>query len=529
MIGRILLLACLCACTSGPAEERPNILLLIAEDLGPRIGSYGDPVAQTPNIDSLARRGVRFTNAFTTAGVCAPSRAALITGMHQISIGGQHMRAPANGYLAVPPQHVKAFPELLRASGYFTFTDWKLDYQFSDVFANTGPFTIWSAEGEATDWRGRAPGQPFFGIINFAETHESRLRRHWREDGRLVPDSITRPDDVDIPPYYPDIATVRRDLARHYDNIHYMDQRVGEVLDRLAADGLADSTIVIWTTDHGDGLPRAKRELYDSGIKVPLIMSIPARFAPVGWPASETDKRLISFVDLAPTILALADVRAPEYLHGVDLLRERRDYVYASRDRIDDVYDRQRTVRDVRYKYIRSWYPETPGGHTLAYRDNIDMVQSIRDMFESGELTAEQTLWFEPVGAERLYDLANDPHELNDLSLSPSHAQTLETLREAMDRWLTRVGDWSEESETAMRARFLSPQGELRQTPRPTMSVDNGKVRVTSDVAASIAWRQDGGPWQLYVEPIEARQGTLEIKAVRYGWTASPIQQVTME
>ena len=271
----------------------PNILLLVAEDLSTRIGAYGDKVARTPNLDALAKRSVRFTQVFTTAGVCAPSRAALVMGQHQISFGAQHMRTstgPHGLYYAQPDAHLKAFPELLRAAGYFTFTDGKLDYQFSGIGAGSGPFTLWDEEGEEAHWRNREPGQPFFGLINFLETHESGLMRmdvephseshratqRMRISRGLVAKAVTDPADVNVPPYYPDIPEVRADIARHYDNIHAMDARVGKILSTLEQDGLSERTIVIWTTDHGDGLPRAKREIFDTGIHVPMLVHVPS-------------------------------------------------------------------------------------------------------------------------------------------------------------------------------------------------------------------------------------------------------------
>ena len=229
----------------------PNILLLVAEDLSPRLGSFGDPLAKTPNIDTLAQRSTRFTQVFTTAGVCAPSRAALITGQHQISFGAQHMRSstsPLGRYLAQPAIELRALPELLRQLGYFTYTDNKLDYQFSGIRAGTGPFTLWDKDGaRAEDWRLRKPDQPFFGLINFMHTHESGIMRpdgmsysqshtqsqNMRKALGLVATSITDPKHVQLPPYYPDLPDVRADIARHYDNIHAMDQRVGEILAAL--------------------------------------------------------------------------------------------------------------------------------------------------------------------------------------------------------------------------------------------------------------------------------------------------------
>lgn len=526
------------------AAERPNILLLVAEDLSPRIGAWGDTVADTPNLDALARRGVRFTNVFTTAGVCAPSRAALITGMYQNGIGAGHMRSsnrPSGGYAAVPPAEVKAFPELLRASGYFTFTDSKLDYQFSGPLAGSGPFTIWDAEGRGADWRSREQGQPFFGMINFAVTHESgtfaplghwphsfthfamQLLRAW-QFGDAPQAAMPPTQKLVLPPYYPDIPTVRRELAYHYGNIHVMDRQVGEILAALAEQGLADDTIVIWTSDHGDGLPRAKRELYDSGLQVPMIVYWPERWRPVHITPGTADPRLLSFVDLAPTILALAHAPAPGYLQGGNFLAVNtppRNYIHAARDRHDEVMDRQRAVRDERFKYIRSWYPQVAGGHPLAFRDNQTMVRDMRALWQAGKLNADQARWFEPVGVERLYDLVEDPFELHDVSGDPLRNADLERLRGELDRWLREVGDMEVGDEDAMVASLLC-DGAQCGTPPPRIHLEQGQLRIEATDGASIGYRLERGPWKLYSGPVDiAGARKVEAKAVRYGWRES--------
>ncbi|MEZ5501500.1 MAG: sulfatase-like hydrolase/transferase [Halioglobus sp.] len=526
---------------------QPNILLLMAEDMSLRVRSFGDDVAITPHLDALAAAGVRYPNTFTTAGVCAPSRAAQILGMYQIATGTQHMRSstrPAGSYYSVPPGDVKAYPELLRAAGYYTYTDFKLDYQFSGPFAYSGPSTIWDAEGaSAQEWSERAPGQPFFGLINFQATHESgifrplgsmphspmhfgmQLLRRW-ELGAAVP-AVVDPGDIVVPPYYPDTPTVRADMARHYDNIAFMDAQVGDILAQLDAAGLADSTIVIWTTDHGDGLPRAKRELYDSGIRVPMIIRWPPAFRPPGVAPGTVDERLISFVDLGPTILALAGVPVPGYMQGrnfaaVDAVP--RDYVYAARDRMDEVMDRQRAVRGKRYKYLRSWYPDLPGGTDLQFRDNIDMVREMRAMYAAGQLNAIQRQWYEAPGAERLFDLAQDPFELHDVSANPAYQPVLQRMRGAMDEWLARVGDWSEEGEDAMVARF-APGGKRQVTPAPTLSVSAGRLVITPTAPGqSLEYRLDDGHWRLYTGPADTgTTTTVAARAVRYGWEESDI------
>jgi arylsulfatase A-like enzyme len=545
-LGLALVLALLWPGALLAAQSAPNILVLMAEDMGLRVGAFGDPVAVTPNLDQLAQHGVKFDRVFTTAGVCAPSRAAHILGMHQIATGTQHMRTASRAegsYYSVPPAMVKAYPELLRRHGYYTFTDSKLDYQFSGIGADSGPSTIWDDAG-VRDWSGRHEGQPFYGLINFEATHESglfaplgsmphgvvhlwlQLRRWWRDADS--PPQVVTPDQVEVPPYYPDTETVRTTIARQYNNIALMDQQVGQVLDKLRADGLADSTIVIWTTDHGDGLPRAKRELYDTGIHVPMIVHWPAAYRPDSMRQGATDSRLISFVDLAPTVLAMAGVDAPDYLHGHDVFNTAvppRRYVFASRDRVDEQPDRQRAARDQRYKYIRSWHPELPGGHPLAFRENMDMVREMNALQAQGKLSPAQGRWFEPVGRERLYDLSVDPHELHDPIPDKHYAEALQRMREALDTWIGEVGDWSEESETDMVARFM-PGNSRQVTPAPVFELAGGAVTLKGVKAGlSLAFRVDEGRWQLYTQPIPAASVNerIQAKAVRYGWQESEV------
>ncbi|MDP6075952.1 MAG: sulfatase [Myxococcota bacterium] len=526
------------------ADPHPNLLLLVAEDLGPRIGAFGDGVADTPNLDRLAAEGVRYTRVFTTSGVCAPSRAALLTGIHQIALGAQHMRTssrPAGAYRAVPPPEIKAFPELLRAAGYYTFTDYKLDYQFSGPLKGSGPFTIWDSEEFAPDWRERPPDRPFFGMVNFFETHESGillplgnfphgLTHFSMQFARLFtvgfPDTASVPiESIEVPPYLPDTPTVRGDLVRHYTNIHAMDAEVGEILARLEADGLVDSTVVVWTADHGDGMPRAKRELFDSGLRVPMIIRWPVRYRPRGAEPGSVDDRLVSFVDLAPTFLELAGVTPPATMQGrslVDASGVPRNYVYASRDRIDEQPDRQRAVRDARFKYIRSWHPDLAGGHPLSFRDDLESMRELRALHAAGRLDPLQSRWFEPVGEERLYDTGDDPHELRDLSADPGHAEVLARMRGALDAWLARVGDSSQTPEDEMVAAFW-PGGVAPVTAMPQATLEDGIVRVTcATPGASIGFRRGGGNWKLYTGSFAAPSGTtLAFKAVRYGWDES--------
>jgi arylsulfatase A-like enzyme len=525
----------------------------MAEDMGPRVGAFGDPVAVTPHIDRLATEGVRYPDTFTTAGVCAPSRAAHITGVHQMALGAQHMRSQQGGYRAVPPPEVKAYPELLRAAGYHTFTNLKLDYQFSQVGPGSGPFTIWDREGRLrADWREREPGQPFFGLVNLWSTHESALfpRTGFPKSAthlffQLVyavtfwgHEDVVAPGEVRVPPYYPDTPTVRDTIARHYNNIYKMDEEVGVILEALEREGLADSTIVIWTTDHGDGLPRAKREVFDSGIRVPMIVRWPDALRPAALKAGGEDPRLVSFVDLAPTVLAMAGLPAPDYMVGRDFSSsdpaDRRKYIYAAKDRMDEIPDRQRAVRDRRFKYIRNFHPEEPGARRLVFREHLDIMEELWSLWEGGSLDPAAARWFELRSSEELYDTRNDPHEIKNLAGEPAHAAALDRLRSALDAWLVRIEDRSAIPEGEL-AELFWPGGVEPVTPPPSARVQEagaGRVRVAlacTEPGASLGYRVDGGRWRLYREPLELSDGeTLCVKAVRYGWRESDEVQVDL-
>jgi arylsulfatase A-like enzyme len=519
------------------SASRPNIVLIIAEDLGLRIGAYGDGVAQTPNVDRLAREGTRFTRAFTTAGVCAPSRAAILMGVHQNAWGAGHMRVGAGGYAATPPPHWKGFPELLRAAGYYTVTNGKTDYQLgvglSGIFG--GPFTIWD-DDDASDWRGRDEGQPFFAQLTLENTHESnvwptwdiasltrlamapmRVAHHWAWEHRTDPASVV------VPPYYPDTPTVRADIARHYDNVAAMDSIVGEILGKLAEDEVGDETIVIFTTDHGDGLPRAKRWTYDSGIHVPLIVRAADRAA-----AGTVDGSLVSGVDLAPTILSLAGVDVPTHMQGRIFIGPDRQpepaYVFAARDRMDEQPDTVRAVRDRRFKYVRNLHPERPYVLDIAFRDQMPMMREMKALAESGDLTGPAALWFRPVRArEELYDTDADPHEIHDLAGDPAHAERLARMRSALDGWLEASGDLGLLPEAELRERMW-PAGEEPTTADPTLRVD-GRGRLVASCpteGASIGVRVEGGAWRLYTGPLALASGTrVVVGAQRYGFARS--------
>lgn len=533
-------------------SQRPNILLLMAEDMNQHVGAFGDPVAVTPELDKMAAAGVRYTNTFTTAGVCAPSRAALIMGAHQITFGAQHQRTdsfPEGSYRTVPPATMKAFPELLRGAGYYTFTNNKLDYQFSGPLPGSGPFTIWDEEGHNTDWHNRPLDKPFFGYMNFLVTHESGVFAplgHWPHSVTQLGLQLFRayefgvPEEntpvsgskIQLPPYYPDTPTVRSDIARHYNNIAQMDGQIGRILAQLKTEGLLSNTIVIWAADNGDGLPRAKREVFDTGVKVPMIILWPEKFRPADAVPGTANSRMISFVDLAPTILSLAGATVPEYMQGrnfTDPAIPERRYIYAERDRLDEVTDRQRLVRDRRFAYIYSYNAEQGGGEHLSFRDNIDMMRELRQLHDDNKLNTVQSLWFQPSGRERLYDTVADPYQIHDLANDSRYAPELARMRAEYRRWRRKIPDMSDEPEGKMMQRFF-PNGEQPITEAPQIVLTEGKIVLHSDSeGASIGYRLDEGHWQLFAEPVAVRSGqNIETKAVRYGWQESPSTKLTV-
>ncbi len=520
--------------------KRPNILWVSFEDTNPFYGCYGDTVARTPNLDRLAAEGCRWANAFSTAGVCAPARSAVITGMYPISIGTHHMRtAHTNSfapelptpYSAVPPHYVKCFTEYLRAAGYYCSNNVKTDYQFEP------PFTAWDDLSKQAHWRGRPrPDQPFFAVFNLGRTHESGM---WPEK---CPEIAFDPDAVELPPYFPDTPKVREAMVRMYTNIEHNDHVLGTLLQELEEDGLADDTIVFHWSDHGP-LPRGKRWPYDSGIRVPMIARWPGGLKP-----GSVSEELVSTVDLGPTVLSLVGLDIPRHMQGRAFLGTQaatpRRYVYASRDRYDESYDMVRAVRDSRFKYIRHYHPELPYLLWIPYRNRHPIAQEMWRLHAENKLEGAQRLMFQARPVEELYDTRADPREVNNLASDPAYSAKLERLREALDAWRREVGDLGDIPESEM-VRQWYPGGEQPETATPLIipiTTDKPGLEPTQDggrfhepllvqlycatQGASIAYTFDEGDdahWRLYTEPLRLPVGeqTLRAKSVRIGYKPS--------
>ncbi len=450
MSGAAGIAAMSCADASGTSESqnaRPNILWLSVEDISAHLGCYGDPHAITPTLDGLAARGTLFSNAYAAAPVCAPNRSCVISGVYASTLGSHHMRSGGGpGHAPEAPPQLQFLPEPLRAAGYYCTNNSKTDYNIAIGRE------IWDESSATAHWRNRPnPDQPFFAVFNYVGTHESRIRADQdgleQITGRLEGSQRQTPGEVTVPPYHADTPETRRQWANYHELITAMDYWVADMLQALEDDGLADNTIVIFWSDHGIGLPRGKRWLYDSGIHIPMIA-----YAPEKWrdytgitPGTRVD-RLVSCLDLAPTTLALAGVPIPTSMQGKPFLGAALDaepqYVFAARDRMDERYDMMRMVRDKRYKYIRNYKPHLPYNQHLNYAEQSPVKQDLN------RLAAENAL---PPGAhwmaaaskpvEELYDTETDPHEINNVAEQPEFAPILERMRAVQEAWSENTGD----------------------------------------------------------------------------------------
>ena len=420
-----------------PKAKRPNIVWIVTEDISPNLGCYGDKDAITPNLDKFAAQGARFARCFTHAPVCAPSRSGLITGMYPTTMGSHHMRSTLK---KAPPM----FTDELKKAGYNVYWHTKTDFNF-DV--PKGAFD------STADWTKQPLKEPFFAFTNIFVTHESQIRvpkkKYDTNTKFLKPEQHRDPAKVALPPYYPDAPAVRKDVATYHDNITAMDHVVGDLLKFLDDKKLADNTVVFFFGDHGWGMTRGKRWLYDSGIQAPLMIRWPGKIAP-----GTVREDLVAFLDFAPTVLSIAGAPIPERMQGQVILgpnAKERPYVYSCRDRMDETFDRIRSVRDKRYKYIRNFYPELPYAQYLDYMDMMPTCQVLRRLNAEGKLNDVQKLWFAASKPkEELYDTQTDPHEVKNLVDSPTHQDKLKELRTALDKWITDTNDLGTVPETEL-------------------------------------------------------------------------------
>lgn len=532
------------------AQKQPNIIWISTEDLSPHMGCYGDPVAKTPNIDRLASQGIRYTNVFTTAAISAPVRAGIITGMYQTSIGCMHMRTTSYRrsadnpveFTAVPPHYVKAFTEYLRAAGYYCTNNSKTDYQFAK---DPVPASIWDECSKNAHYRNRPDKkQPFFAVFNWTGTHESQ---DWN-----ISKVKTDPLKVKVPPYYPDNEIIRRNIAKMYDNIATLDSVVGAMVSELEREGELDNTIIFFWGDHGDGLPRSKRWLYDSGTNIPLVIKFPDK-----QKAGTVDSRLIASIDFGPTVLSLAGVPVPAHMQGIPFLGDQtgnlRDAVFAARDRVDESYDMIRSVRTNQYLYIINYYPNEPFPIWVPYLSNMPIYKEMLRLDAEGRLTGPQKSWFSYTRPpEELYDVKADPFQIINLVNDPKMKPVLGDMRKRHKQWTLETGDMGHMNEPEM-IEMMWPGGKQPVADVPYFIINSPEDRTSKNYrtggnysspmtlgfycpthGSSLVFTFETGDkprWLLYKGPLHLKPGTynLKVKAVRYGYKDSEELKGTFE
>ena len=423
------------------AKSRPNILWLFAEDTSPWMGCYGDPINQgaTPNIDSLAARGVLFARAFVPAPVCSACRSALMGGQNQIRFNAHEHRSSRGSAKLQLPDHMKLLPQLVKESGYFTFNLGKTDYNF--VWDTAATYSLEQKSRNSIPWRTLSENQPFFGQIQTAGGKNNTTK--FPVSRKVDPATVT------VPPDYPQNDLYRSVVAQHYDAIRQDDDFIGNVLEGLKESGLADNTIVVYFGDHGaNNLVRHKQMPTEGGLHVPFIMAGPAPYVP----ASAVRDDLVNLLDLSATTLAWAGVARPDWYEGQNLFGSKivpRSSVFAAKDRLDHTIDRVRTVRTHRYRYTRNFKTDRIFLQPQ-YRDTKDYVRNLRTMYADGTLSATlREIYFGERPAEELYDVIEDPSQINNLATDPEYATVRKKHRALLEQWIARgdagVGEESKE------------------------------------------------------------------------------------
>jgi N-sulfoglucosamine sulfohydrolase len=456
LLPALLLVASAVALPDARAADRPNILWLIAEDLGVELECYGAKEVWTPSLNRLAQEGVRYTRFYTTAPVCSPSRSAFMTGMYATTIGAHHHRSHRKDGFALP-EGVRVLPDWLRDAGYFTAN--VVDLPPACGFKGTGK-TDWNFEHEgkpfdSSRWADLKARQPFYAQLNFQETHRA-FHAPKRAD----------PAKVEIPPYYPDHPVTREDWAAYLDAATELDRKVGLVLKQLEEDGLADTTVVVFYGDNGQAHVRGKQFVYEEGLHVPMIVRWPKAFpAPPQVKPGLVDDRLLCAIDLAPTMLDIAGAKKPPKMEGRIFLGDRaeplREYIFGARDRCDETTFRLRTARDERYRYIRNFTPERPFLQPNAYKEKQYPVWNLlKQLHAEGKLTPVQAVLCAPtMPEEELYDLQKDPHEIVNLAPSPGHQEVLKRMRAAVEKWIGETNDQGRIPEASGAGEGAEPPG----------------------------------------------------------------------
>lgn len=446
----------LCHCKE-PKRTQPNIIWVVAEDLSQDLGCYGNTLVKTPTLDNLAQNGVRFSNAFTTAPICTPSRTALSTGMYQTAINAYHMRYPDT---LKNPLHENVLPinELLRQHGYQTVnlkgdpgtgkTDWSYK---SDVAAFD--YHSWDQIGK---------NKPFFAVVNLRLTH----RPFERDENNPID-----PEQVVLPPYYPDHEVAKSDWAAYLESLQLLDKQVEGVLGELKNRGWSDNTIVYFFSDHGRPFTRGKSFLYDSGLKIPLIVKSPEGSDWIKYlPKGTVNDQMISAIDISATTLSMAGVDKPTSMQGRTFCGKNketsREYVYSAVDRVGEIFLKSRSVRSNNYKYIRNYnHNFSVNAASTAYRKAAHPIYHLLDILgETNQLDVIQNSLVLPLPEEELYDVQVDPFEVVNLAGDSAYQNEMAKMREKLNEWQLTTTDYGMQEDSPAIIKAFEEYGKMSRS-----------------------------------------------------------------
>ncbi|MBN1789084.1 MAG: sulfatase [Bacteroidales bacterium] len=415
-------------------SNKPNILWIVSEDNSAGyLHCYGNHYATTPNIDNLAGKGFLYNRAYANSPVCSPARNSILTGAYAASNGNEQMRSNYS-----TSDRIGTYAGYLRQAGYYCTNNSKTDYNSGSI----DPNKIWDESSNKATYKNRPAGKPFFAVFNLMTTHESSIHNP-------VPAEKLRhdPAKITLAPYHPDTKEMRHDYAQYYDNMEDMDAQVGKLLKELEESGLAESTIVFYYGDNGGVIARSKRYVYESGTRIPLVIYIPEKFKDL-YPAERPGQqvsRIVSFVDLAPTLLSIVGAPIPEYMQGHAFLGAKKtgdpEYAFMTRGRMDERYDMSRAVRDRKYRYIRNYMPFRIYGQHLDYLFNAPSARSWETAYKEGKCNAMQSAFWQTKPVEELYDMENDPWEVHNLAGDPALHEVLVRMRKALTHWMIDIKD----------------------------------------------------------------------------------------
>jgi arylsulfatase A-like enzyme len=415
-------------------NKSPNIVWILAEDASPHIGCYGETAIKTPHLDALAGNGVRFDSAFVTCPVCSPCRSAMVTGIYQPTLGAHNHRSQSDSgkaggnkdYYGSYKLPVKLIPELFHDAGYYITLGngptcqkmGKTDYNF-----------IWPKSAyDASNWQSCPDNKPFFAQI-MLHGGKNRSAKHG-----------VNPADVKLPPYYPDTPTMREDWATYLNSWIQIDHEVGQIMENLKNSNVLDNTIVFFWTDHGISHIRGKQFLYDEGIQVPLIVRFPDKKH-----AGTTRHDPVIQTDIAAASLALAGISIPRHIQGENIFdahHNPRKMIVSARDRCDETVDIIRCIRTPKFKYIRNFLSHLPHAQPNQYKDGKAISKNMRQLNKEGKLTPLQSRIFQPQRpTEELYDIKNDPNEINNLAQKSEYQATLKQMRHELYQWMIQNND----------------------------------------------------------------------------------------